>query len=187
MGKGGSPPWYQTAVPEVILTWRLVSLSHWQLFGRCQTVRGLARTCCSEGRRVPTKRGRPLTPFLRGGAGRNRRASRRRRVIQMTGRGRLTSRASRSRAAKAPSATTTRVRVGNQRWACSTNWRDQSVSSLGRCWRSFQYFSEGVSAVRKGKAHTRPAQGIGASHIQLSQRNPLAFTQCESEERTGSR
>ena len=105
----------------------------------------------------------------------------------MTGRGRLTSRASRSRAAKAPSATTTKVRVGNQRWACNTNWRDQSVSSLGRRLRSFQYRSEGASAVRKGKAHTRPAQGIGASNIKLSQRNPLALTKWPLLERTGSR
>src|SRR2546426_9037610 len=86
MGTGGSPPWYQTAVPEVISTWRRDSLYQWRIFKLCQTVRGLARTCCSEGRRVPTKRGRPLVPFLRGGAGRNRRASRRRRGGQNKGR-----------------------------------------------------------------------------------------------------
>src|SRR2546422_9810486 len=89
MGTGGSPPWYQTAVPEVISTWRRDSLYQWRIFKLCQTVRGLARTCCSEGRRVPTKRGRPLVPFLRGGAGRNRRATRRRAGVEKTGRGRL--------------------------------------------------------------------------------------------------
>jgi len=61
------------------------------------------------------------------------------------------------------------------------------VSNLGRCLRSVQYRSEGARAVRKGKAHTRPAQGIGAGNIKLSQRNPLVFTKWESEERTGSR
>ena len=47
--------------------------------------------------------------------------------------------------------------------------------------------SEGTSAVRNGKAQTRPAYGIGASSIRLIQRSPLVLTKWASEERTGSR
>jgi len=37
---------------------------------------------------------------------------------------------------------------------------------------SAAYRSEGASTVRNGKAHTRPAQGIGANNIRLIQRSP---------------
>src|SRR5260370_42616958 len=114
MGKGGRPPWYQTAVPEVLSTWRLVSLYQWRLFSRCQTVRGLARTCFSEGRRVPTKRGRPLAPFLRVGVGRNRRASRRRRGAPKKGRRPPAPPASRPGGGQAPPAPPPKKGVGEQ-------------------------------------------------------------------------
>ena len=84
--------------------------------------------------------------------------------------------ASRSRAAKPLSATSTSSRSGSQRRACSTIWRAQSVSFLCRCPRSRQYRSEGASAVRNGKAQMRAAQGIGASSMRLSQRRPQALT-----------
>jgi hypothetical protein len=46
---------------------------------------------------------------------------------------------------------------------------------------------EGASTVKKGKAHTRLAQGIGVSSIIEIQRNPLVFTKNSLLERTGSR
>jgi hypothetical protein len=47
--------------------------------------------------------------------------------------------------------------------------------------------SDGASAVRNGKAQTRPAQGIGASSTSEIQRRPLALTKWPRLERTGSR
>jgi hypothetical protein len=47
--------------------------------------------------------------------------------------------------------------------------------------------SEGASAVRKGSAHTRPAQGMGTSTIRQTQRSPLTLTKWLWLERTGSR
>src|ERR1035441_262983 len=86
MDKGGNPPGYQTALPEATSTLRLVSRYQWRNFSRCQAVLGSVRTCWSDGRRVPTSRGRPLAPLLRGGAALNRRASKRIRVTHMTDR-----------------------------------------------------------------------------------------------------
>ena len=80
-------------------------------------------------------------------------------------------------AAKPLSPTTTSLRPGNQRRACSTSCRAQSVSFLCGRTRSWQWRSEGASAVRNGSAHTRPAQGIGTRSMRLSQRRPLAL--CE--------
>src|SRR5688572_5979588 len=55
------------------------------------------------------------------------------------------------------------------------SWRAQSVSFLWRRPWSCAKRSEGASAVRNGKAQTRPAQGIGASSMTEIQRRPLAI------------
>src|SRR3954447_15030560 len=121
----------------------------------------------------------------RGGAGSYRAASSRRRVTQI--RPRRTSAARRSRAAKLLSPTSTTSRPGSQRRAWRATCRAQSVSFLWRLPRWRQYRSEGARAVRNGRAQTRPAQGIGARSIRLSQRRPPALTKWPLEERTGSR
>src|SRR5215208_1756922 len=65
--------------------------------------------------------------------------------------------------------------------------RARSVSFLWRQPWLRAKRSEGASAVRNGKARTRPAQGIGASSMTEIQRNPLALTKWPRLERTGSR
>ena len=95
--------------------------------------------------------------------------------------------ASRSKAAKLLSPSSTISRPGSQRRACKAIWRVQSVSASWRRPRSRQYRAEGASTVRNGKAQTRPAQVIGASSIRLSQRRPEVLTKKDFDERTGSR
>lgn len=65
--------------------------------------------------------------------------------------------------------------------------RAQSVPGL--CCRPCYWAdrSEGASALRKGSAHTRPAQGIGTSSMRQIQRKPLTMTKWLWLERTGSR
>ena len=64
-----------------------------------------------------------------------------------------------------------------QRCACRIIfWRAQLVSGLKRRRRRVAERSEGASTVRKGSAHTRPAQGIGAKSIILIQRSPRTLT-----------
>jgi hypothetical protein len=152
-----------------------------------QRVSSSTRTAASFGRRAPLVRGRPTVPGWRGGAGSYKAASNRRRVMQTSPwRARA---ARRSRAAKLLSPSSTTSRPGSHRRACKPICRAQSVSFLCRLPRARQQRSEGARAVRNGKAQTRPAQGIGARSIRLSQRRPLAFafTKWPFEERTGSR
>ena len=47
--------------------------------------------------------------------------------------------------------------------------------------------NKGEKTVKKGKAHTRPIQGRGASNCMETQRKPLVLTKCSLLERTGSR
>ena len=47
--------------------------------------------------------------------------------------------------------------------------------------------ASGGPVADRRRAQIRPAQGIGASSIRLSQRRPLALTKCPFEDRTGSR
>ena len=55
-------------------------------------------------------------------------------------------------------------------------------------WQSLVWHSTGYAGgTLASLAHTRFAQGMGASNIRLSQRNPLVLTKNEREERTGSR
>jgi hypothetical protein len=119
----------QIAVPEATSTKRCPSPYQLSTFRNCQTVRRRISICWSEGRRDPTRRGRPMAPFLRSGAGPNKRASRRRRVMHVIGRRRTAQSDSSCREAKAPSATTTSRRVGNQRCTCSNSWRAQCLDT----------------------------------------------------------
>ena len=73
----------------------------------------------------------------------------------------------------------------------SAGLQDQLAGPVGEPFVSAamlrQNRSEGAGAVRKGSAQTRPAQGMGARSIRLSQRRPEAFAKLPWEERTGSR
>src|SRR3954447_10406845 len=174
IGTTGEPAWRHTAVPEQTSTTRSPSPYRPGTAISAQRVPASARTAERFGRRAPLVRGRPTVPGRRGGAGSYRAASSRRRVTRI--RPRRTSAARRSRAAKLASPTSTTSRPGSQRRAWRATCRAQSVSFLWRLPRWRQYRSEGARAVRNGRAQTRPAQGIGARSIRLSQRRPLALT-----------
>jgi hypothetical protein len=153
-------------------------------WGRHPLVLGSVKPCCRVGKRVPFWRGRPIGPGRRAGAGASRAASRRTRVPTVT--------ASRTagkyaKAASLLSATTTSRRGGSQRFTSRSLWRARSVR--GRCLRPccWCYRSEGHRAVRTGKAHTRPAHGIGTRTSRRNHRRPRALTKWEGEDRPGSR
>src|SRR3954466_6820473 len=150
---------------------------------RCQDVAGSASRSSKLGRRAPLTRGRPSVPGIRGGAGSYRPASSRSREIMH--RCRPPSRKS-SIAEKLLSPTAITRRPGSQRAVWSSPCRAQSVSFLCRWPRSVAERSEGASMVRKGRAHTHPAHGIGASSITHNQRRPLALTKWPWLDRTGS-
>ena len=68
-GTTGLPEWYQTAVLEVIWTWRAPSPYQLAIVAIVQRVIELVKIFSSVGSLMPFLRGRPFCLRLRGGAG----------------------------------------------------------------------------------------------------------------------
>ncbi len=125
-GTGGRPVWYHTAVSDATATARAPAPYQWAMVMLVQAVSGSARRAARVGNRAPLRRGRPCWRGRRGGAGASRAASRRRRVMTVTGRRREAHAARKASAASPLSATATMARSGHQRRTTRSNWRAQS-------------------------------------------------------------
>src|SRR5208283_2276793 len=156
---GGRPLEYQTEVAETYSSARVCPPYQSAIVIWVQTVVGSASTAQSFGRRLPFFAGLPGLLGWRSGAGSNRLASRRSRVIRQTWR--RTS-AINSNAAKLLSATTTTLRSPSQRLLCKIAWRARSVRVLCRLPCASLQPADGASTVRNGRAHRRFAKGTGS-------------------------
>src|SRR4051794_41638986 len=129
LGAGGRPAWYQIAVLETISSTRLSSPYHSLTHTRVHRVAGLASTAVSLGRRWPLQALGPRWLGRRGGAGANRLASSRKRVIRRTWR---RTAAIRSRQAKLVSPTVGVARSGSPPLGLGVAWVGPPGSRLLR-------------------------------------------------------